>query len=265
MIYQTVYFAIHLKAQNAHQCRNSENRTLNKQKGWKVPRIPDPKMRALIIQACQANDGWLRQSALGRVGIHSRWITRLIEDGTITRVRKGLYRLTAVTEAAPKTGQLAISGMTGVQVRTGGVITENDLLDACRAIPQGVVCLGSALAYHGLISNYPGEVFMAMPKHMWVPKVLYPPMRVFRFSEKMLETGLLEKRVGKRLLVIFDAEKSICDCLRLRKVIGQEIAIEGLRNYLSRSNKDLEKLVRMGRDCRVEAKLKTYLEVLLVP
>lgn len=217
-----------------------------------MPRIPDPKMRALIIQACQANDGWLRQSALGRVGIHSRWIARLVEEGTITRVRKGLYRLSTAGAAAHLPPDRPMG-------------TEHDLLDACRAIPQGVICLSSALAYHNLIPAYPAEVYVAMPKHMWVPKVTYPPLSIFRFSEKMLEVGLIEKKVGKRLLAVFDAEKSICDCLRLRKVVGQEIAIEGLRNYLAKPGADVEKLVKMAHECRVEARLKTYLEVLLVP
>jgi predicted transcriptional regulator of viral defense system len=209
-------------------------------------------MRALIIQACQANDGWLRQSALGRVGIHSRWIARLVEEGTITRVRKGLYRLSAAGAAS----HLSPDRPTG---------SEHDLLDACRAIPQGVICLASALAYHNLIASFPPDVYVAMPKHMWVPKVTYPPLSIFRFSEKMLEVGLIEKKVGKRMLAVFDAEKSICDCLRLRKVVGQEIAIEGLRNYLAKPGADVEKLVKMAHECRVEARLKTYLEVLLVP
>ncbi len=201
-------------------------------------------MRELIVQACKANDGWLRQSALTKVGIHSRWMTRLTRDGTITRVRKGLYRLADA--------QSAISHN-----------PEQDLIDAARAVPQGALCLGSALAYHKLIAQAPLVVHMALPIHMWVPKIDEPEMRIFRFSKRMLSTGVLEVQFGKRKVRIFNMEKSICDALRMRKFIGQNLAIEALKNYLQRPDCNLDALKQMAKQCRVDARLKSYLEVLL--
>lgn len=203
-------------------------------------RTVDPKTKARILQLFKKHGGWLRQVDLVASGFHPRWLSRLVQENAVERVRKGLYRLAEVP-----------------------TVSNQDLADACKAIPRGVVCLLSALSYYGLTNVNPPEVYLAIGRKAWVPKVGYPPIRFFRFSHPMLALGvrLVESRKGA--IRIFDEEKTLCDALRHRVIVGQDVAVEALRAYLRRRDKNISKLLRISRACRGERRLKAYLEALL--
>lgn len=196
--------------------------------------------RNAILRLFRANGGWLRQTDLRAAGYHARWLTRLVGEGAVERARKGLYRLP-----------------------DGPAHSNQSLLDAGRAVPEGVVCLLSALAFYELTTANPPEVYLAIGRKAWVPRVVHPPIRFFRFSQPMLALGTRELRVPGGTIRIFDEEKTLCDCLRHRSVVGQDVAVEALRSYLARRKKNIERLVRISRACRVGRRLGAYLEALL--
>ncbi len=203
-----------------------------------VPRTTDTRRRAL--QAFRRNRGWLRQPDLRAYGVHPRWLSRLVAEGTVERVRKGLYRLPSVPSS-----------------------TDESFADVARAVPHGVVCLLSALAYHGLTTANPSEVYLAVPKDTWRRRVAYPPIRYFRFSPKMMRIGVERVRTRAGEFRVFGREKSICDALRHAVVVGRDVVLEALRAYLAdRRARDVDKLLAAARACRVERRLRPYLEAL---
>lgn len=209
-----------------------------------------------LLRLFEKHGGWLRQQDVIAAGYHPRWLSRLVEIEAIERVRKGLYRLAGDPTSS-----------------------HQSLIDAGRAVPEGVVCLLSALAYYELTTANPPEVYLAIARKARVPLVSYPPIRFFRFSDPQLKHEALDvqmnygvyrqvhgkgqsfKAVGP--IRIFDEEKTLCDCLRHRTVVGQDVAVEALRLYLRRKNKNIERLVKVSHRCRVEHRLRAYLEALL--
>ena len=92
-------------------------------------------------------------------GIHRQTLTRLFVEGRIERVAPGLYRL------------------------PGQTVSENHgLALAAAAIPRGVICLLSALRYHGIGTQTPADIWMALDRRAWRPTLAYPPLRFVRFS-----------------------------------------------------------------------------------
>lgn len=199
-----------------------------------------PRGRQQLLRALRSHGGWLRQREVLDLGVHPRWLSRLVEEGTIERVSKGLYRLPQDPETEYES-----------------------LINAAHAVPGGVVCLLSALTYYELTTSNPSEVYLAIPRTTWAPKVDYPPIRFFRFSPRMMDFGVQVVRASRGSFSIFKREKTICDSLRHRTVVGQDVVIEALRTYLrSPRIRNIDRLIDTARRCRVEKRIRPYLEAL---
>lgn len=204
------------------------------------PAITARPGRQRVLRALRSHGGWLRQNEALELGVHPRWLTRLVEEGTIERVSKGLYRLPRAPESSYES-----------------------FADATRAVPGGVVCLLSALAYYELTTSNPSEIYLAIPRTSWAPKVDHPPIRFFRFSPRMMDFDVETVRTRRGAFSIFEREKTICDSLRHRNVVGQDVVIEALRAYLrSPRIRNIDRLIRTARRCRVEKRIRPYLEAL---
>ena len=199
-----------------------------------------PPGREQLLRALRSHGGWLRQRQALDLGVHPRWLSRLVEEGAIERVGRGLYRLARDAES-----------------------TNDSLVTACRAVPGGVVCLLSALAYYELTTSNPSEVYLAIPRTAWAPKVEYPPIRFFRFSPRMMSFGVATVRASRTSFSIFEREKTICDAMRHRAIVGQDVVIEALRTYLrSPRIRNIDRLLDTARRCRVEKRIRPYVEAL---
>lgn len=206
-----------------------------------MPTTRSSDSRERLRRQFRSSGGWLRTSDVAAARIHGRWLGQLVREGEIERVRKGLYRVLSAPTTADET-----------------------LATVCRAVPQGVICLLSALAYHQLTTSNPSEIYVAMPKGEWLPRISYPPIRYFRFSAKMMAFGIERHRAGSGAFRVFDREKTICDVFRHLDVVGRDTALESLRTYMrERRRRDVDRLLETARACRIEKRLRPYLEALL--
>ena len=196
--------------------------------------------REQLLRALRSHGGWLRQRQALALGVHPRWLSRLVEEGSVERVGRGLYRLGHDAESS-----------------------NDSFVTACRAAPGGVVCLLSALAYYELTTSNPSEVYLAIPRTAWAPKVAYPPIRFFRFTPRMMSFGVTTVRASRSSFSIFEREKTICDAMRHRTIIGQDVVIEALRTYLrAPRGRNIDRLLDTARRCRVEKRIRPYVEAL---
>ena len=130
--------------------------------------------------------GILRAADLAEHGIPRVYLTRLVADGVLERSSRGVY------------------------VLAGTEITENhSLAEACRRVPHGVVCLLSALQFHGLTTQSPFEVWLAIDRKARLPKVDYPPLRVVRFSGPDLTTGVAAHTVEGVAVNVTDRARTV--------------------------------------------------------
>lgn len=91
----------------------------------------------------------------------------------------------------------------------------------------------------------------------------YPPIKLYYWSEKYWKLGIAEVVIGNTKVKIYDKEKSVCDAIRYRNKIGRGVEKEVLQNDLKEKDRNIDKLLRFARQLRVEARLKTYLSILL--
>jgi hypothetical protein len=152
--------------------------------------------------------GFIRLSKARSAG-QSRAVQRQARAGELVKIRPGLYR-TVLLEGRP----------------------HQDLIDACAAIPDGVICLVSALAYHGLTTTMPKEAWVAIPRNAYAPVMCFP-CRFIRMGDGIHQAGVETLKVEQQgQLRIYGRAVSICQALHYRERIGLDLALEALRTYL---------------------------------
>ena len=129
-------------------------------------------------------------------------------------------------------------------------------------MPRAVICLISALYFHELTTQIPHQIYFALPRDVKTPKVKYPPIRVFHFSQESYQAGIVENMVDGVKVKIYNREKTIADCFKLREKIGLDIALEALRDYLKQPRPNISLFIKYARVNRVEKVIRPYLEAL---
>lgn len=174
-------------------------------------------------------------------GIHRQLLTRLAREGTIERVARGVYRLPnqPVTE-------------------------HHGLVLAAAAVPKGVICLLSALSFHGLGTQLPAEVWVAIPRRARQPAIKYPPLRIVRFSGEALTEGVETHQVEGRPLRAYGVAKTVADCFKYRHKVGLDVALEALREGWRERRFTIDELDRYGEICRVSNVMRPYVESLVL-
>lgn len=164
-------------------------------------------------------------------------LTRLVAAGKLERVARGVYSL------------------------PGRRLSEHrSLAEACLRVPQGVVCLLSALRAHEIGTQAPFEVWMAIPQNAPSPRLDQPSLRVVRMSGAALTEGIETRRIDGVKVPIFSAEKTVADCFKFRNKIGLDVALEALRDGWSRGLLSMDELARHAATDRVANVMRPYLE-----
>lgn len=183
--------------------------------------------------------GMLRAAQAIALGVHPRVLYGLRDAGRLRQVSRGLYRLADL----PSLG-------------------DPDLTAVAARIPNGVVCLISALTFHGITTQIPHQVDVALPRGTKQPRLKFPPIRVFRFSAPMYRAGIETHRVDGIGVRVYSAAKAVADCFRFRNRLGIDVAVEALKFLRERKKVPMRELLKYARLCRVERVMMPYLESL---
>ncbi len=141
---------------------------------------------------------------------------------------------------------------------------ENDFFSAEAYVPSGVICLMSAARYYGLTSFIPDTVDVAIERKKKVSTLPeWPEIKIYYFDSMRMDTGVREIREADNNFHIFDIEKTVVDIVYYRNKVGIEETTEILKNYIRRSERQIDKLYAYAKRLRCEKILRTYLEVLM--
>ena len=149
------------------------------------------------------------------------------------------------------------------QLREAAGIDQIDFVVVCARAPQGMVCLGSALAYWDLSDEIPTRVDLAVPAGSHRPHIDHPPTRVHVFGASNFGLGRIEVAVGLDLgFRITDPERTVVDCFRQRHRLGVDLAVAGLRRYLRRPRAQPGRVLELAEELRVRTPILEAMRVL---
>lgn len=207
-----------------------------------INRKIEPGLMETIIQYFKTHSGYVRMKDLKAASFHTRDIANLVEEGIIEKIKPGLYRLVDMFESNS---------------------IPDSYIDVMQAIPKGVICLISALDYHGLTTFNPSEIHIAVPQSEKFPQIAYPPIRKYYFPERFYTSGIEHIQSGNHEIRIYSAEKTIADMFRYRKKLGEDLAIEALKTYLKRKGANINRLREYAEICQVKTVMLPYLKALV--
>jgi predicted transcriptional regulator of viral defense system len=194
-----------------------------------------------ITDYLTSSGGYARMKELRAVGFQSRDISALVEQGQVERVKPGLYRLAGYGETGEHAG----------------------LAEICRAVPDGVICLLSALDYHGLTTFNPSEVYVAIPHGAKPPRIFYPPIKPFFFRERFYTPAIEHVQTPAGEIRVYSREKTICDMFRYRRKLGEDLAMEALKQYLKLKDASVARLLEYAAVCQARTVMMPYLKALV--
>jgi predicted transcriptional regulator of viral defense system len=201
--------------------------------------MPDMDTAAERLIDLVRSRGLIRPRDLAPQGIPRVSLTRAVRRGQLERVGRGLY------------------GLPGRQVSAHGSLAE-----VARKVPKGVVCLLSALRFHGLTTQAPFEVWLAIENKAIAPKLDYPPLRIVRFSGAALTEGVEDHLVDDVTVRVTGVAKTVADCFKYRNKIGLDVALEALRDAWREKRMTSDDLWRYAKVCRVANVMRPYLDSL---
>ncbi len=161
----------------------------------------------------------------------------MLRHGEVERVSWGLYRL----RAAPATELETVAAV-------------------CARTPRAIICLLTALHIHGIGTQVPREVWIALDRKARKPQLGPMPVHVVRFSGPMLRYGVETRDVQGVPVRITSPARTVVDCFRYRNKIGLDVALEALRDILRSRRATVDEIVRAADICRIGTVMKPYLE-----
>lgn len=183
--------------------------------------------------------GMVRAHELASIGVTGETLQQLLRTGLLVRISRGLY-------AAPDRA-----------------LNEHDQL-AQLAIkhPKMVFCLLTALRIHGLTTQAPHEVWVAISPNARAPQVSYPPLRIVRLSDADVQVVTISLD-GIVHIPVTSVAKTVADCFKFRNKIGLDIALEALRDAWRQKKVTMDELWESAQLCRVTNVMRPYLESLV--
>jgi predicted transcriptional regulator of viral defense system len=179
----------------------------------------------------------LRARDLAEHSLPTVALSRLVAAGKLERVARGVYSLPSRK-----------------------LSEHSSLAEVCLRVPHGVVCLLSALRVHGIGTQAPFEVWIAIPHHSPAPRLDQPAVRVVRMSGQSLTEGIEPMMIDGVKVPVFNAAKTVADCFKFRNKIGLDVALEALRDGWSRRKLSTDALWHCASIDRVANVMRPYLE-----
>ena len=195
---------------------------------------------AATAKALIQRKGAVRSRELVDAGVARVQLSRLVAAGELIRLARGVY-------TAP-----------------GAVLpgSEEGVLVVAERIPEARLCLLTALRLHGLTTQAPFEVWIAIGNKDRPPRLDWPPLRLVRFSGEALTAGVETRTMGSKQVRVTTVAKTVADCFKFRNLVGLDVAIEALREALHGRAATIDELWKYAAICRVTKLMRPYLEAL---
>lgn len=181
----------------------------------------------------------LRPSDAVARGYSRVYLARLAKQGIVHQVSRGLY-------ATPQRKETEFSSLAEITSKH----------------PKTLVCLLSALSFHGLTTQAPHEVWIAVGNKDRIPKMSYPPLHVVRFGGETMTAGITKQKIDGVEIKITSIPKTIADCFKFRNKIGLDVALEALKEAWTSKRVTMDELWYFSKLCRVQNVMRPYLEAL---
>ncbi|HIZ40016.1 MAG TPA: type IV toxin-antitoxin system AbiEi family antitoxin domain-containing protein [Candidatus Anaerobutyricum stercoris] len=196
--------------------------------------------KTIVQNIIKQSGGIAKTSDFIEAGLDNYNVAKLCNEGIINRIRHGYYQL-------PKDKE----------------ITDEQLI--ATLLPQGIICVESALFHYGYSDFTPREWSIAVPRSMsrTVKRMQEIPMKAYYIQKEYIELGKTTDDFNGVTLPVYDRERTICDCFKYRTKLDNELFNKALNAYVADEKKNLVNLIQYSKEMKLYAKVMNIMEVLL--
>lgn len=191
-----------------------------------------------ILEILKKNNGVITTAEVTEAGISRGSLKYLVETGMLERAARGVYQLEDVWD----------DEMYHLQVR----------------YKKGIFSGETALYLQDLTDRTPMRFQMTFPNSYNLTNVKCENIKCNRVIKELYDMGIIEiKTPTGNLVRAYSVERTLCDILRTQSNTDIQIVSEAFKRYAKRNDKNIPLLSEYSKKLRVEAKLRSYMEVLL--
>ncbi len=196
--------------------------------------------KAIAQKVITNNGGIAKTTDFTAVGMKNYEVAALCKEGFIERIRRGFYQL-------PHSNQ----------------VTEEQFIQ--EFLPQGIVCVESALFHYGYSDFAPREWSIAVPRtaSRAIKKIEEFPIKAYYIQKDFLHIGKSIDNFNSVELAVYDRERTICDCFKYRTKLDSETFNKAVNAYAADENRNLANLSKYAKEMKLYAKVMNLMEVLL--
>ena len=197
-------------------------------------------LRAAVRDVIVSKGGIAKSADFVAAGIRAVDVVSLCNAGYLDRVRHGYYQMAEQSDA-----------------------TEEQML--ATLIPQGIVCVESALFHYGYSDFAPRKWSVAVPRTISRTKLNVDdlPLQTYFVQQDLYELGKTTGNFHGTTLPVYDKERTICDCFKYRSRLDTELFSKALNAYANDPQQNLSNLSIYAKKLRVYKKVIELMEVLL--
>jgi len=201
--------------------------------------MPPETQATRLIEYARAH-GMVRPRDLQNIDVKRQTLKRLVDSGKLVARTRGVYTLP-----------------------DHDLTRHTQLAEVCARSPSVTVCLISALEYHELTTQIPRGIWIMIPRKGRRPKIEYPPLRIVYASGKALTTGVDNYKIEGVQVPMTSPAKTVADCFKYRDRVGQDVAIEALRDCIRQRKATPAEIYEMAKIDRITKLISPYIEVLI--
>lgn len=122
----------------------------------------------------------------------------------------------------------------------------------------------SALYLHNLADREPNALTVTVPSNYNAGNLTKTGIRVYYVKPDLIDLGRVECETPESNQVpCYDLERTICDCVRSRRQLEEQLFFGALKSYVRRNDKRLDTLASYAQQLGISGVVSRFLEVLL--
>ena len=196
--------------------------------------------KEILKTVIENNGGIAKTSDFVVNGINKYEVVAFCKEGVIERIRRGFYQLP----------------------QSENTIEEQLIREL---LPQGIICVESALFHYGYSDFSPREWSIAVPRTAYraVKNIDEFPVKAYYIRRELLDIGQALSDFNGVILPVYDRERTICDCFKYRTKLDNEIFNKAVNAYTADEKKNLANLSIYAKEMQLYTKVMSVMEVLL--
>lgn len=196
------------------------------------------KINQKLIEALKTGNNILTTAQVIELGFSKTLVSQYVKAGLLIRIRQGQYSVP----------DLPYDDMYSLSLCSSKIIFSHD----------------TALFLNCLSERTPAKHSITIPSNSSLPLSFQDECICYYIKPELYLLGLTEnKTTFGNLVRCYNLERTICDLVRSRNKLEEELVLTAIKKYAQSKNKDLNLLSIYARKFKVENVIKSYLEVLL--